>query len=116
MFPERKCSDCTLANKEHWGCNSKPAIPDVVDGEELERCVARPILDDPHFFNEAFNVYRNYQKGFLPNEGSINAQPTALMQIINTVDVALYDCKEAKDEADRRKKANRERMKMVGTK
>lgn len=109
MFPERNCSTCNQVQKRMWGCEGDAEQPVELDGELLTTCIRRPMLDDPEWFNEIYTMYKMYKNGFLPNEGTYQAQPVAVVQIINIIDAVLAECDEIKDEERERKEKNRKR-------
>jgi hypothetical protein len=61
----------------------------ITEEGELDRCIKRPVYENPEWFSEILTTYRAYQKGFLPNEGALNSQPKGFLQMVNIVDDAL---------------------------
>lgn len=111
LFPERDCTTCTAKQKRNWGCEGNAQEIIELDGEIMDTCIRRPLLDNPLFFNEAFELYRFYKDGFLPNEGTFLAQPLSFRQLIIIIDSALEECNSIREDSDKTKKINRNRVK-----
>ena len=74
--------------KELRGCNAIPEAPIVFDDEELTRCPRRPLLDNGTILSKTFFLYRNYDRGILPEEGALLSQPHKLLRMFATIDDA----------------------------
>lgn len=113
LLPDWSCLKCTAAQKSQRGCTAKPTQSMVLDGEELERCPRRPILDDPQFYGEFFRLYRAYQKGLLPEEGALNSQPYKLMEFFTITDLTLELCAAHRRETEAKKAARGRRARAM---
>jgi hypothetical protein len=88
LLPERECTTCTARQKVLWGCNAPPVDRMELDGDVLDRCPRRPLLDNPSLFVDIFWLFRNYDRGILPEEGSLLSQPHKLVRIFEALDNA----------------------------
>lgn len=103
LFPERDCANCTLKNKGEWGCEGGATELIELDGELMDTCIRRPVLDNPELFNEAFAIYNMFKAGFLPNEGSYLSQPPSFLQLVSLIESTLNECDGIKESTDKAK-------------
>lgn len=110
LHPELDCANCTAHQQKLRGCHEKPlGIPMFLDNEALDRCIRRPVKDDPIFFNECISAYNLYQKNLLPNMGCFNEQPIGFGQIINLIEKTIGECNNTKEESKKQKQRNARR-------
>lgn len=93
-MPERNCGTCTDRRKIAWGCTTDAKEKAFLDGEPLLRCPRRPLLDDPESIGYIFWLYRQKEKGYLPEPGGLNDQPAIFVQYMTIIDRALDFCRE----------------------
>lgn len=105
LLPERNCGRCTAAQKVQWGCTADAKLPIELEGEKMLRCPRRPILDDPAFYGEVFGLYRNFQKGFLYDEGSLGSQPAVVVDCFQVLEQTLGLVDDYRQEQAAKKKA-----------
>jgi hypothetical protein len=110
LMPEWDCKTCTSRQKELRGCEAEPAHPLELDGELLERCPRRPLLDKPALLGKTFWLYRNFDRGILPEEGSLLSQPNKLMRMFAVLDDAKNAAQSEQSKRDQHKAAQQQRM------
>lgn len=85
LLPERNCVKCTPGQKVSWGCDGKATVPLYIDDELQETCPRRPILDDPESLVDLLELFENYDRGHLPEDGGVQSQPYVAMQYFRWV-------------------------------
>jgi hypothetical protein len=65
----------------------------------------RPFRDEPEAYNAAFQLYRWYRQGYLPDPGTILDQAESFVSAVSIIDAALQDGERAKRDMDRRKES-----------
>ena len=131
-MPERQCNGCV--KQVEWGCNAfkyetakedkrgrkerdgkfyawhKPAqIPVDIEGEQVWACPRQELKKDPLGWNKLLLFYGYYQKGFLPQAGSVVDQTNKAMELFRLLDAANAAADEAQDAIKARKKAMNDR-------
>ena len=82
----------------------------VLDGEEIHRCLRRPIYVNPAYFSLVFKSYRAWKKhGVLQEDGGLQSQPHKLMILLDITDAAVSYCEAERAEKERRNQS-RSRM------
>jgi len=107
-MPERNCLACTDRQKITRGCDTDAKEITTIDGDALTRCPRRPLLDKPQRFGYLFWLYRQKEKGYLPERGGLNDQPAKYLAYMGIIDRALDFCtseKQKKEERQRRRDA-----------
>jgi hypothetical protein len=79
----------------------------------LERCPRRPLLDNPGWYSELFWLYANWSKGILPDGGTLNTNPSKLMDAIRIMDDAKAAATSERDQREQRRQAMRQRMQVA---
>jgi hypothetical protein len=110
LLPERDCRTCTAVQQKAWGCTAKATMTLEIDGEVVERCPRRPLLDTPDFFSAAFWLYGNYDRGILPEGGTLKSNPHKLVQVFRVIQTAKDDALEERERRERRKAAAQNRL------
>lgn len=84
------------------GCEKDALFPYWIDadGEERSRCPARPLLEDPAWFNSIISAYNAYKNGFLPYAGGTAKQPALFMFVMSTIDGIMSECDRAEMDRD----------------
>lgn len=103
LLPQFRCHSCTAQQKKQRGCTSKPQLPMVLDGEELERCPMRGFLEDPDGYNELFLRYRWMKEGYLADPGLLPDQAAPFVALSLVITQAVDDAN-----AEQRKKRERD--------
>lgn len=126
-MPERQCATCK--KQDDWGCKAvrwrtpeqgeddspknwlRPAKMAVVVGkEESYACPRQTINEHPRDWGRLLMFYGLYQKGFLPDRGSVVDQSNVLIEAFRIIDEANAEAD--KEEAEReRRKQNRQNSK-----
>lgn len=108
LLREYDCTTCTARQKVLRGCENEAERPVEMDGEKLLRCPKRPLLDKPKELGEIFWLYRNYERGILPEEGSLLSQPNRLMTLLAALESAKSraEAEQMEDMARKRPKGN----------
>lgn len=75
------CHKCSTQNKQMRGCKEDVAPQNIV-GFRVTRC---PLRYATYGDVTALQVYREYNAGFLPNEGGWLDQPMKFSMIVNMI-------------------------------
>ncbi len=112
LMPERSCKGCT--RQEEWGCRAvkyrepephedpqdawvNPAwLPITLDGEDTYACPRQSLMENPEEWSRLLMYYGFYQKGHLPQTGSIIDQSNCLMEAFRILDAVNAECDEQK--------------------
>jgi len=134
-MPERKCHACT--RQKEWGCTAQKVLSDQkdhtaekgadgkwwgwknpshmpmqIDGETIWCCPRRDIRDKGREWAHMLMYYGHYQKGFLPQAGSIVDQSNYAMEAFRVLEQVNAECDEAEND---RRRAGEERNKAAQT-
>ncbi|QXN72637.1 tail assembly chaperone [Rhodobacter phage RcZahn] len=122
LMPERSCAGCT--KQEEWGCEAfkfrepephedprdawhKPAyLPITLDGEDTYACPRQSLHRQPDEWSRLLMYYGFYQKGHLPQTGSIIDQSNCLLQAFRILDAVNSEVDEQKRETRERPKGD----------
>lgn len=110
LLPERDCATCTGPQKKQWGCNGGATLSLEFDGEVQDTCPRRPFFDNPQFYNDLFFLYTNYQRGILPEEGSLLSQPHRALVLLRKMEGAQAAAQDEQQKQEQKQAANRQRM------
>jgi hypothetical protein len=66
-----------------------------MDGNEHRECPRKPLMKDTSWFSTLMFYYSQWDKGFLPEPGGINAQPAKFGETMQTIKVILNEVHEA---------------------
>lgn len=120
-MPERDCRTCK--RKEEWGCEAKPYtvidengneqvewlnpahLPVTILGEESWACPRQSLRENPKEWSRLLMLYGFYQKGHLPDAGSVVDQSNSLLETFRIMDDANALCDQAQAERKQRHNA-----------
>ncbi len=114
LLPKRRCQDCSAAQKTEWGCTSDAPVPQLFDGKTLRRCPLRGLLDTPDLFQELFTAWQWREKGFLPEQGAWRDQPAKLPWLLDVMDRAIEDARDAERKRDESRRTRAAALKKGG--
>ena len=107
LLPEWECSACTPEKKVYRGCDAPSRAKVEFNGEAIDRCPRRPLLDDPTLYDELFWLFHNYKLGMLPEGGGLNSNPNKLVQMLRILHNAEAQATSERDAKERKKLAQR---------
>jgi len=95
----RKCSD---TKKEALGCKKETEnSPYSIDGEILKRCPLKLITRQS---TQYLRFFHYYEKGYLPNEGTITNQPGKFLDAMMAIENIISEMKQEHEKKLRNKK------------
>jgi hypothetical protein len=94
-----------------WGCEEDARQPLELDGDVMLRCPRRPLLENPYHWKNMFWIYRNYDRGILPEEGALFSQPHKLLELLDVLETAKSSAQAEQQERDMKRTQARSRMK-----
>jgi hypothetical protein len=110
LLPERDCAVCTSQQKKIWGCTEPSRQPLELDGELHFRCPRRPLLEEPQKWGRVFWLYRQFDRGMLPEEGALLSQPHKLMRYFEILEVSKSNAEAEQQKQERRKHGQQARF------
>jgi hypothetical protein len=114
LLSERNCTTCTDKQKELWGCTSPPQSPLLLDNEPVDRCPRRPLLDETVKWNRVFWLYRQFDRGILPEEGALLSQPHKLLTYFSIIEQAKAEATDEQMKREQRRAAQKAKSGQMG--
>lgn len=75
-----------------------------LDGRKQKICPRRPLMNGTGWFSSILMYFRQWESGFLPEEGGINRQPGKFAELMTTMKIVVDKVSEIKQERDRKQK------------